>query len=94
MAKTCTSVRQSGSEPITRPMGVNTIVKSILMDLLVISRNSPMVKKKGQNKIATWKATSGIVNAVKAMLAHGDADKISAAMGGRHKEFRYYVVAR
>ena len=69
-------------------------MKSILMDLLVISRNSPMVKKKGQKKLATWKATSGIVNAVKAMHAHGDADKISAAMRGRHKEFRYYVVAR
>jgi hypothetical protein len=33
-------------------------------------------KKKGQEKVATWKATSGIVNAVKAMHAHGDAEKI------------------
>jgi hypothetical protein len=47
-------------------------------------------KKKGQNKIATWKATSGIVNAVKSMHAYGDADKISAAMGGRHKVRSFY----
>jgi hypothetical protein len=47
-------------------------------------------KKKGQNKIATRKATSGIVNAVKAMHAHRDANKISAAMGGRHKVRPFY----
>jgi hypothetical protein len=34
-------------------------------------------KKKGQAKIATWKSTSGLANAVASMHSHGDADKLS-----------------
>lgn len=44
----------------------------------------------GTRKTATWKGISGVANAIASMHSKGDANKLSEAMGSKHKVRSFY----